>query len=243
MDSKMVGPERYPDMDIKTARELLAKTPAGSWLDQASTDVLMRAYGISVPQFMLATNIAEARSFSKQVGFPVVLKIASPDIVHKSDFGGVLLNIQNQEEAEDGFSRLAEKMRSEKPEARMHGVHLQHMFPDGQEVIIGSVRDAQFGPLMMFGSGGVEVEGLKDISFALAPLSMPEAEILLSETWVGRKLNGYRNIPQADVKAVLEIIQRLSFLVTDLPAIQEIEINPLRVFSKGAIALDVRVKL
>jgi acetyltransferase len=117
------------------------------------------------------------------------------------------------------------------------------MVPEGQEVIIGCVRDTQFGALLMFGSGGVEVEGLKDIAFGLAPLLDDEADILFKETWAGRKLNGYRNIPRADVSAVKEILQRLSFLASDLPEISEIEINPLRVFNSGAIALDVRVKL
>jgi acyl-CoA synthetase (NDP forming) len=117
------------------------------------------------------------------------------------------------------------------------------MVDHGQEVIIGSVRDAHFGALMMFGSGGVEVEGLKDIAFSLAPLSEQDSQDLIQETWAGRKLKGYRNIPKADTNAVINILQRLSFMASDLPEIQEVEMNPLRVFSNGAIVLDVRVKL
>jgi acetyltransferase len=116
------------------------------------------------------------------------------------------------------------------------------MLPDGQEVILGASRDPQFGPLMMFGSGGVEVEGLKDVAFALAPLLPSEADELLQRTWAGRKLAGYRSLPPADAEAVKEILQRLAQLVSDCPQVDEIEINPLRVMGRGALAVDVRVK-
>lgn len=234
---------RFPDLDIMRGHDLLKKTPPGAWLDQTSAELLMKAYGVPVLEVKLAASVLEAGIFSKEVGFPVVMKVASPDILHKSDVGGILLNVQTPEEAEKGFRILIEKVKATKPEARLDGVHIQHMVPEGQEVIIGCVRDTQFGALLMFGSGGVEVEGLKDIAFRLAPLLDDEADILFKETWAGRKLNGYRNIPRADVSAVKEILQRLSFLASDLPEISEIEINPLRVFNSGAIALDVRVKL
>jgi acetyltransferase len=117
------------------------------------------------------------------------------------------------------------------------------MIPQGQEVIVGAVQDAQFGPLVMFGSGGIEVEGLKDVAFALAPITEEEVGYLLDSTWGGRKLNGYRNIPPADQASVKETIYRLAQLAADLPQIQEIEINPLRVLEGGAYALDVRARL
>jgi acetyltransferase len=137
---------------------------------------------------------------------------------------------------------VTERARLAKPDAKIEGVQVQRMLPEGQEVIVGAARDAQFGALMMFGSGGVEVEGLKDVAFALAPLSPAEAEDLLGRTWAGRKLAGYRNIPPADDEAVKEILQRLAQLVCDFPEIAEIEINPLRVMAQGAVAVDVRVK-
>jgi acetyltransferase len=120
---------------------------------------------------------------------------------------------------------------------------LQRQIPPGQEVILGAVQDAQFGALIMFGSGGVEVEGLKDVAFALGPLTRAEAERLMRVTWAGRKLEGYRNIPPADKAAVLDALVRLSHLATEHPEIAEIEINPLRVLKKGVVALDIRVKL
>jgi acetyltransferase len=117
------------------------------------------------------------------------------------------------------------------------------MIAPGQEVILGAVRDSQFGPLVMFGSGGVEVEGLKDVAFALAPLSRSDAEWLLEQTWAGRKLKGYRSLAPADREAVIQTLLRLAQLVHDLPKILEIEINPLRVFSSGAVALDIRCRI
>jgi len=137
------------------------------------------------------------------------------------------------------------RVKQARPDARIDGVTLQHMLPPGQEVIVGVVRDPQFGPLVMFGSGGVEVEGLKDVTFALAPLSRPEVEEMLDSTWAGRKLAGYRNIPAADREAVVDALLRLAALAEALPQIKEIEINPLRVMQpgKGAWAVDVRVKV
>jgi len=235
--------KRFPDVDVLKARGLLRNIPPGSWLDQESAELLMKAYGIPVPEVRLASNTREASLIAKEIELPVVLKIASPDIQHKSDVGGILLNVQTPEEVKIGFKNMIDTVQAANPGARLTGVHIQHMVPDGQEVILGCVRDAQFGALLMFGSGGIEVEGLKDVAFSLTPLMDNEADILINDTWAGRKLNGYRNIPRADVHAVKEILQRLSFLVNDMPEISEIEINPLRVFNSGAMALDVRVKI
>jgi acetate---CoA ligase (ADP-forming) len=125
---------------------------------------------------------------------------------------------------------------------RIDGVHIQRQITGGQEVIIGMVRDTQFGALMMFGSGGVEVEGLKDVAFCLGPLNQAEAEAMMRKTWAGRKLKGFRNIPPVDEEAVKDVLIKLSQLADDHEEIEEIEINPLRVLSKGAVAVDVRIK-
>jgi acetyltransferase len=135
-----------------------------------------------------------------------------------------------------------ERVKAAIPEARIEGVHVQRQIPAGQEVIVGAVRDPQFGPLMMFGSGGVEVEGLKDVAFALAPLDRAGALKMIRKTWAGQKLRGFRNIPPADEESVVDVMIKLSQLILEHESIEEIEINPLRVFSKGAIAVDVRVK-
>jgi acetyltransferase len=202
----------------------------------------LAAYGIPTAPARLARTEAEAGEVAAGLGFPVVLKVASPDIPHKSDVGGVLLNVRSAKEVAAGFRLVTGRARSARPMARLDGVLVQRMLPEGQEVILGASRDPTFGPLMMFGSGGVEVEGLKDVAFALAPLPPSEADELLARTWAGRKLAGYRNLPPADAGAVREILQRLACLVSDLPEIAEIEINPLRVMAQGALALDVRVR-
>ncbi|MFM8368617.1 MAG: acetate--CoA ligase family protein, partial [Chloroflexota bacterium] len=126
---------------------------------------------------------------------------------------------------------------------QIDGVHIQHQIADGQEVIVGMVRDSQFGPLMMFGSGGVEVEGLKDVAFALGPLNQAEAESMMRNTWAGKKLKGFRSIPPVDEEAVKDVLVKLSHLAIEHEEIEEIEINPLCVLTKGAIAVDVRIKI
>jgi acyl-CoA synthetase (NDP forming) len=203
---------------------------------------LVPAYGIPTAPMELATNANQAASIAHELGFPLVMKIASPDILHKSDVDGILLDIGSEEAARNGYAQLVDRVSEKIPSARIEGVHIQRQIPDGQEVILGMVRDAQFGPVMMFGSGGVEVEGLKDVAFALGPLTQTEADTIIGRTWAGRKLDGFRNIPAADKAAVADALIRLSTLADQHPEITEIEINPLRVLEKGAVAIDVRIK-
>jgi len=222
--------------EIKSSRSLRLR---GSNL---SPEDLVTAYGIPTAPMKLATSADEAADIARKLGFPVVMKIASQDIFHKSDVGGVLLDIRNEREVYGGYAQLLKNAGNPRPNVRIEGVHLQRQVPDGQEVILGAVKDPQFGPLIMFGSGGVEVEGLKDVAFALGPLTKTEAEAMLRNTWAGRKLDGYRNIPPADKAAVVESLVRLSYLAAEHPEVAEIEINPLRALDTGAVAIDVRVK-
>lgn len=220
------------------------------WLPPEVLEEILSAYQIPLPPSSLARSPEEAVKIAWQFGLEqspwgVVLKVVSPDILHKSDVGGVLLNLKDAPAVERGFEQILHNVRSAHPEAEVQGVLVQPVIPPGQEVIIGAVRDAQFGPLVMFGSGGVEVEGLKDIAFALAPLDYQDIEYLLENTWAGRKLRGYRNLPPADRRAVVDILSRLSQMAWDFPEIAEVEINPLRVLREnmGAVALDVRLKV
>ncbi len=203
---------------------------------------LIALYNIPTATIKLAHNENEAAKIAKELGFPVVMKIASPDILHKSDIGGVLLNINSEADAQSGYAQLIERAKIAKPNARIDGIHIQRQIEGGQEVIVGVTRDPTFGPLVMFGSGGVEAEGLKDVAFALGPLSPLEAEEMMRKTWAGKKLDGFRNIPAADKSAVQDILIKLSRLAHEHPEIKEIEINPLRALAKGAIAVDVRMK-
>jgi acetyl coenzyme A synthetase (ADP forming)-like protein len=208
-----------------------------------SAEELIAACGIPTAPLRLAVSANEAARLASEMGFPLVAKIASPDILHKSDIGGVLLNLDSVEAVVGGYATLIARAKTARPEARLEGITLQRQVPVGQEVIIGAVRDPQFGPLMMFGSGGVEAEGLKDVAFALAPLNQAEAEKMLQKTWAGKKLDGFRSLPPADREAVIDTLIRLSWLVSEHPEISEIEINPLRALSQGAVAIDVRMKI
>jgi acetyltransferase len=215
------------------------------FLPLEAVNAILDAYGIATPRAELATTSHQAVDLAWQVGFPVALKIASADIVHKTEAGGVLLNLTDPDTVEEGFERVLGNARAAAPAARIDGVHVQRMITIGQEVIIGAVQDPQFGPLVMFGSGGVEVEGLRDVEFALAPVTPGEAEGLLAATWAGRRLGGFRNLPPGDRAAVLRIIRRLGQLAADFPQLAEIELNPVRVLpdGQGAFAVDARARL
>ncbi len=206
-------------------------------------DDLLATYGITTTPIKLARDKNEVVAIAKELGFPVVMKIASPDILHKSDVGGVILNIKDTASLQSAYTQMVKRIEKLVPPPQIDGVHLQRQIPDGQEVIIGMVRDPLFGPLMMFGSGGIEVEGLKDVAFVLAPLDQAEAREMIRKTWAGRKLKGFRSIPPVDEESVIDVLIKLSHLAMEHENIDEIEINPLRVLSKSAVAVDVRVKL
>ena len=232
-----------PVMLVQTS-EVSAFLHSKGYAKTSEISVLLEAYGIPMAKMELAQSSDEAAAFARQMGTPVALKVASPEISHKSDVGGVLLNLGDEAAIRTGYEEILQRAHSAQPQADIQGVYVQRMIPSGQEVIIGAVHDPQFGPLMMFGSGGTEVEGLKDIAFGLAPLTMLEAERMLESTWAGRKLKGFRNLPPADRDAVLDILLRLAQLAADHPELTEIEINPLRVLPKGqgAVAVDVRIQ-
>ncbi len=201
---------------------------------------LLDAYGIPNAALHLAHTPDEAAAIAAKIGFPVAMKIAAAGISHKSDIGGVMLNLGDEYALRAAWEQIMHRAQAAHPEGVIEGVHLQQMMPHGQEVILGAIQDPQFGPLVMFGSGGTEVEGLKDIAFGLAPLTRREAEQMLETTWAGRKLRGFRNLPPADREAVLDALFRLAQLAYEHPEIAEIEINPLRVLSRGVVAVDVR---
>jgi acetyltransferase len=224
----------------------LASAPqAGGLLPADILEKILAIYGLHTPATLLASSPEQAAELAAQIGFPVALKIASPDIPHKSDVNGVLLNLHDPQAVVQGFNRVVKNARLTRPQAHIQGVHIQRMTSGGQDVIIGAVQDQQFGALVMFGSGGTEVEGLHDIGFALAPMTEEEGQSLLESTWAGRKLKGYRNLPPADRPSVLDALHRLAQLAADFPSLAEIEINPLRVLGavQGALALDARARL
>lgn len=209
-----------------------------------SKDIL-EAYGFATPKGSIATTAEQAANIADQIGYPVVLKIWSPDILHKSDVGGVKVGLANAQQVVDAFDLMMYRIPKKKPEAAILGVLVQEMCRKGQEVILGMNRDSRFGPLLMFGMGGVLVEVLKDVIFHLAPLTAEEARQMLIHTRTFQLLKGVRGQEGVDIDAIAEGIQRLSQLVTEFPQIQEMDINPYVVGAPGRtpIAVDARISV
>jgi acyl-CoA synthetase (NDP forming) len=209
-----------------------------------SKDIL-EAYGFATPGGSIATTAEQAASIAQQIGYPVVMKIWSPDILHKSDVGGVELGLNNPKAVMDAFDLMMYRIPKKLPEANILGVLVQEMCSKGKEVILGMKRDPHFGPLMMFGMGGTMVEVLKDVSFYPAPLTAEEARQMLISTKTYKMLEGVRGEEGVDIDGIAEGLQRLSQLVTEFPQIQEMDINPYVVGPEGTtpIAVDARMRV
>jgi len=236
------------DVDQSSVRDLIDKVRSEGRLSIGDSEArqILKAYGMKIPKSELAENAAEAVVLANQIGYPVVLKIASPDILHKTDIGGVKVNLQNDEQLRDAFELMVYRANRYLPEARIWGCLVQEMVPSGNlEVLVGMNRDPQFGPLVTFGLGGIYVETLKDVTFRIAPFSKLEAKAMLNEIRAKALLDGVRGNPAVDKEAIIDTLLRVGQLVTDFPEILEIDINPLTVFAKnqGAIAIDMRLVL
>ena len=212
---------------------------------EAESKDILEAYGFLTPKGALASTADQAANIADQLGYPVVLKIWSPDISHKSDVGGVKIGLANAQQVRDAFDLMMYRIPKKVPEAAILGVLVQEMCRSGREVILGMTRDPQFGPIMMFGMGGVLVETLRDVAFYLAPLTADEAKEMLMSTKTYRLLKGVRGREGVDIGAVAEGLQRLSQLVTEFPQVQELDINPYVVGPEGTtpVAVDARIAL
>ena len=206
---------------------------------------ILKAYDFNVPAGALARTGEEAVAIAQRVGFPVVMKIVSPDLLHKSDFGGVKLNLHTPAEVQDAYDLMMLRIRRRAPEAHLRGVLVEKMGKGGREVILGMHRDPQFGPMLMFGLGGIFVEVMKDVSFYLAPLTHEEALEMLKNTRSFALLRGVRGQAGVDLNAIAAALQRISQLVTDFPQIEEMDINPFMVGEVGTapIVADARMIL
>jgi len=201
-------------------------------------------YGIPVPRFRVAASPEEAVEFAEEIGYPVVLKVVSPDVIHKSDVGGVLLNVMDADGVREGFKRILDTVRGHVPEARILGVLVEEMAPKGiTEVIVGAIKDPQFGPTLMFGLGGVFVEVLRDVTFRVAPIDEEEAREMIKEIRAYPILTGYRGQPPADLDAIVRILVGASRLVMDHPEVKEMDLNPIIVYAEGAKTVDARIIL
>lgn len=204
---------------------------------------IIAEYGIPVTKFKVATDEKEAVRFANEIGYPVVLKIVSPDVVHKSDAGGVMINLKNAAEASDAYRKIMENVKKFNNEAKIVGVLVQEMAPPSTEVIVGAIKDPQFGQTVMFGLGGIFVEVLKDVNFRIAPLTSDDAKEMITELKAYPLLKGFRNTPPADIEALVSIICNTSKLVMDNPQIKELDLNPVIAYQKGAKVVDARIIL
>ncbi|MDR0307132.1 MAG: acetate--CoA ligase family protein [Chitinispirillales bacterium] len=237
------------DVDKKKVAGIIAQYRADGMNEIGEVDAkeIMRAYKFNVPGGKLASTAKEAGQFTDELGYPVVMKISSPDILHKSDSGGVKVGLANRAEVENAFEKMMVTVKERVPGADIKGVLLEKMIgsKDDREVIVGMNKDPQFGPMIMFGLGGIFVEVLKDVCFGLAPLTEEEAMKMIQSTKAYKLLTGARGSKPNDIGAIVENLQRISQLVTDFEEIAEIDINPLKVGAEGAGAtlLDARIIL
>ncbi|MFI4877544.1 MAG: acetate--CoA ligase family protein, partial [Steroidobacterales bacterium] len=226
-------------------RKLLdqAKAASRSALTAPEAKAICEAYGIAVPREGLAASATEAAQLATSIGFPVVMKIVSPQILHKTEAGGVMVGIADAQAAQAAFSTIVASARRHHPDASIDGVQVQQMLSGGQEVIIGAVTDPAFGKLVAFGLGGVLVEVLKDITFRLAPATRADALAMLDGIGAAEILRGVRGAPAVNRDALASMIVNVSQLVADFPEVTELDLNPVFATPTGATAADVRVLL
>jgi acetate---CoA ligase (ADP-forming) len=229
--ARPIGKVKHYRVDAKAAKHALRK----GWLGVKARRELAKAYGLPAVPGGLATTPREAVAIAESVGYPVVAKLSVPDIVHKSDVGGVILNLNDEASVRAAF----EKLRHPKAE----GVNIQKMLQGGREVVVGFTSDPAYGPLLMFGLGGIYVEVLKDVSFAACPVSDVRAKELIREIRGWPILAGVRGQAGIDEAKLVDAIQRLSQLAVDHPEIAELEINPLLAFPGGVSVVDMRVRV
>jgi acyl-CoA synthetase (NDP forming) len=202
---------------------------------------MLAAYGIPYPQHALAKTAQEAARIAQEIGFPVVLKIVSLDAVHKSDMGGVAVNLANSEQVEAAYLQIIERVMKHSPQAVIEGILVVAQAPAGIEIIVGALDDPTFGPTVMFGLGGIFAEVLRDVSFRVAPLERRDAEEMVQEIKGFLMLSGVRGSAPADIAAITNLLMTVSQMVTDNPDIKELDLNPVRVYEKGLLALDARM--
>ena len=220
-----------------------AKRENRTQLTEIESKELLKEAGIPIIEAKLARTKKETISLSKRTGFPIVLKIASPDIIHKSDSGGVKLGLTNITQVGNAYSEIMSSIRQRFPKVRIQGVSVQKMAHSSVEVIIGMSKDAQFGPVVMFGLGGILVEVLNDVSFRIVPITRKDAEEMIKEIKGYPLLQGYRGQEPADIPSLERLIVKVSEFVEQNPQIKELDLNPVFAYQDGAVAVDARIIL
>ena len=220
-----------------------ARKEGRTYLTEIESKQILKEAGIDTTEIRLAKSKEEAISLSKEIGFPVALKIVSPDVLHKSDAGGVKLGLNSKQEVAKAFDDIISAIKAHEPKAKIEGVAVQNMARPGTEVIIGMYKDAQFGPVLMFGLGGIFVEVLKDVSFRIVPLTKRDAREMIKEIKGHPILEGYRGQEPANIGVLEDFLLKVSDFVERRPEIKELDINPIFAYSDGALAVDARVIL
>lgn len=212
-------------------------------LTEIESKDLLKEIGIPVIETKLAKTKREAIDLSRKLGFPIVLKIASPDVIHKSDAGGVKLDLKNVTQVSRAYSEILTSIRQAFPQASIQGVSVQKMARSGIEVIIGISQDAQFGPVIMFGIGGILVEIIKDVSFRIIPLTERDAVEMIREIKGYQLLQGYRGQEPANIPKLEQLILKISQFIEQNPQIKELDLNPIYAYQDGAVVVDARIIL
>ena len=212
-------------------------------LTELESKQILKEVGINTTDIGLARSKEEAVAHSQELGYPVVLKIVSPDILHKTDVGGVKLSLNNKEDVGNAYDEIISAIKKHQPSAKIHGVSVQPMARPATEVIIGMSKDPQFGPVLMFGLGGILVEILKDISFRIVPLTGRDANEMIREIKGYPVLEGYRGQEPANIAVLEQMLLKVSEFVESRPEIKELDINPIFAYSDSALAIDARVIL
>jgi acyl-CoA synthetase (NDP forming) len=220
-----------------------AQMSGRKYLNEIESKQLLKEAGVPTTDIRLAKSRDEAVAFANQIGFPVVLKIISPDIVHKSDIGGVKLGLGDGTAVSKAYDEMMAAVKAKQPSAKIDGVSVQNMARPGVEVIIGVSRDQQFGPVLMFGMGGILVELLKDVSFRIIPITRYDAHEMIREMKSFPLLEGYRGSEPASIEALEDLLLKVSELATKTPQIKEMDLNPVFARRDDAIAVDARIIL
>jgi acetyltransferase len=243
-------PDTYERFEVNSAevKTIFASVLADNRLVllEHETMQIANCYGLSTPETYLAKTPEEAIEFANAMGYPVVLKISSPEILHKSDLGGIIMNITTPDEVRGSFNTILRRIEKRMPGTKIYGITVQKMMQKkGKEIIIGANKDPQFGHLIMCGFGGVYVNFLEDVAFRLNPITRKEALEMLSETKVYKLLRGVRGEPPSDIQKLIDTLLRISQLLNDHPMISELDINPLIVYreNEGVNVLDMKITL
>jgi acetyl-CoA synthetase (ADP-forming) len=212
-------------------------------MENESKDLIAQ-YGIPVGEYKVVRSEDKAKSFSNKINYPVVAKLMSPDIIHKTEAGIVKLNLKSEEEVVKAYREIIDNAKKYNANAKIQGINIQEMIKGGVvEIIVGALRDVNFGPIIMFGLGGIFIEIFKDVAYRVCPISKWEAEKMIKEIKAFPLLDGYRNTPKGDINAIVDIIRTCCEIMQENPEIEEIDLNPIIVFErgKGLSAVDARI--